>query len=152
MTETRTSDLGTPEFVAKNAIVVSVTQEGRRQARNTIQNPLDWYHIKSIIDRRQYDAGQRFWLAFVNGGTAPKYVITNLDPSPRSPNPSSGEGAETVYKDAISSIRGIKETKAVMHVVCYGEMLSSLNICGINRRTHYLKSGLDDLAKHFGIR
>jgi hypothetical protein len=135
-------DVITPERKkAKNAIAVE-GERGGRQYRSLI-SPLDLYIARRYVNEEQFNAGQRvhnLWRASILHA---RYARMNYGEIGSGYDPENMALAPRDYFRAMDSVRDHFDRKIVRSVCCFEEHT------GGRKAMVALKSGLDDLVRHF---
>lgn len=133
----------TPERIAKGDIAVEESPRGGRLVRS-FSNPLDFYLNRSHITPEQHAAGSRLhqlWYYSQNPGGW--YVLMRYGEVSATVEADCNHLLGVEYRRAMDSVRGNVNKQVVYNVCCVGEAAR-------RGRMMRLRSGLDDLAKHFG--
>ena len=152
------SDFGPPERKAQAEGVrfenIDKRLGGPKRMRVTVQTPLDRYYQREQIDRRQYEAGQKFYSLWRRAGRgqrlAADYTAVVVDGTRTTPT-----HAES-FSDYIAILRDLgKDLSQVAQWVCIEGM--SANECAVKMR-HDARGGitllrltLDALGDYFGM-
>jgi hypothetical protein len=123
------------------------------------QVPLDSYRQRNSITERQWDAGNRLYIQFVNGDIM-RMGISNMDAvrvdgGGRNDINDSKETAAEEYRRAVEHLkRNQVAHDLVMNVCCYGYRLSDIDTQYYTlpaEKMNRLKEALDDLANYYRL-
>lgn len=147
----------TPERLAMPDIDVDEGDRGGKLIRS-FAFPLDYLHRRGVITLLQHAAGNKLHQLWYYGFSA-SYSLMRYGHSPASSNgPDDFERTKQLaieYLEAYRAVRGYREQEITYEVCCRGTTVSRLSGFRTMREARregvpMLKSGLDDLIKHFG--
>lgn len=132
----------------------TITSDGGWKQIRALNEPLLYYLHTDVISPRQFDAGDRLYRAWRRSFAARVKTMRFGPPAPGSELEVSCRLARE-YLTAIGSIRAERERRVVYSVCCYGEFVKNLVASSQRTAQRYgiplLRSGLDDLVKHYGL-
>ena len=146
----KTIVLPTPERVAKGDLIVEETGKGgiNIRTRRTFNEPLQWYARNGHVTDAQKAAGLRFYTLWYYGAMRSRHVLSKFGDQrlPASGDADCPAQAQEAYHHARKAIRGVREQEVAHLVCCHCEK------AGKHGQMQLLRSALDDLVKHFGIK
>lgn len=126
---------------ARNVVAVEGERGGKQY--HSLTAPLDFYIARRYITEEQYAAGDRLHQLWRGSILHARYARMNYGDLASGYEPDIIALMPRDYFRAMDTVGGFAARRIVRQVCCFGEFLGSRG------EMQPLKSGLDDLARHF---